>query len=87
MDAYQKIVSEINCEEAAKRFNDFIDNYLKGTAKDELEHHIENCRHCFDRLEFELMLKSRIASMRKETMPDDDNVKNKIHSILSKLPK
>jgi len=85
MNALRKKINEINCEEAARRFNDFIDNYLKGTAKEELAHHIENCRHCFDRLEFEMLLKTKIASMAKETMPGNADVKNKISSILSKL--
>ena len=55
-----KIPEPINCEEAASRFNDFMDNFLKGKAKEELVHHIAQCRHCFDRFEFEQLLKSKI---------------------------
>jgi hypothetical protein len=87
MNSNRKKIAEINCEEAARRFNDFIDNYLKGIAREELTHHIENCKHCFDRMEFELLLKNKIASLAKVTEPASYEVKNKIDTILSKLNK
>lgn len=73
----------INCEEAAKRFSDFIDNFLKGTAKDELVEHIAGCRHCFDRVEFEQILKSKVASLGKTTEKKD--AKKQLELILSKI--
>jgi len=63
----KKIIAEIDCDEAAKRFGDFIDNYLKGKSKEELIHHIADCRHCFERLEFEQMLKTKISSLVNAT--------------------
>ena len=79
--------SSISCEEAVKRFNSYIDNYLKGTAKDELIHHIENCRHCFERLEFEQMLKSKIGSILTLTQTDVIKAEKKMHNILNKIYK
>ena len=56
-------VSDINCEEAVARFNDFIDNYLRGRSREELINHITECRHCFERFEFEQLLKSRVHQL------------------------
>ena len=80
----QKKVAPIDCDEAARRFNDFIDNYIKGKAKEELVHHIADCRHCFERIEFEQMLKAKIASLGKPKSANEKETKNIIKKILSK---
>lgn len=77
-------VNTINCEEAAKRFNDFIDHYIKGRRKNELTVHIETCRHCFERLEFEKMLKSKIAETGQKSSANKD-VQAKFGKIMSKI--
>ena len=77
-------VNAINCEEAAKRFNDFIDHYIKGRRKDELTAHIESCRHCFERLEFEKMLKTKISETGKKTSASEDAM-SKLGKIMSKI--
>jgi len=58
-------VNTINCEEAVTRFNDFMDNYLKGKSREELLSHISECRHCFERFEFEQLLKSKVHQLLK----------------------
>jgi hypothetical protein len=75
----------IDCNEAVKRFNDFLDNYSKGKKKKELMHHISTCRTCFDKLEFEQMLKAKIGSLGNTTLKDKGQAKKKIEKILSKV--
>jgi len=58
-------IKTINCEEAVIRFNDFMDNYLKGRSRAELVQHISECRHCFERFEFEQLLKSKVHQLPK----------------------
>jgi hypothetical protein len=79
--------ANIGCEEAVKRFNSFIDNYLNGKAKDELIHHIKSCSHCFERLDFEQMLKSKIALILSSTQTDVKRAEKKMHNILNKIYK
>lgn len=55
----------INCKEAVSRFNDFMDNYLKGKSREQLVSHISECRHCFERFEFEQLLKSKVQQFPK----------------------
>lgn len=79
-------VKNINCEEATKRFNTFLDNYLKGNAREELLHHIESCSHCFDRLEFEQLLKRKINEISKTASAEEMKAKKNMEKVLSKLP-
>jgi hypothetical protein len=78
-----KKINPIDCSEAAKRLNDYLDDYLIGKAKEELVHHIESCRHCFERVEFEKMLKGKISSIGKKqsSKKRDLNFLEKILSI------
>jgi putative zinc finger protein len=46
-------VRTIDCEEALRRLFDYIDTELAGEPQREMEHHLERCRSCFSRLEFE----------------------------------
>jgi len=81
----KKIIAPINCEEATRRFDDFIDNYIKGKAKEELIQHIADCRHCFERIEFEQMLKTKISSLRKPASTNENSNKKQLEKILSKI--
>lgn len=83
--AKKKIENQINCVEATNRFNDFLDNYIKGKARQELLHHIETCRHCFERLEFEQLLKMKIRSLDKLSSASSKQAKKEIEVILSKI--
>ncbi len=60
----QQHIRKTTCEEAEKWFNDLIDGYLKGKTRTELEYHIDHCKHCFGRVEFEKKLKERIRTAK-----------------------
>lgn len=75
-------VMTIKCEEAVVRFNDFMDNYLNGKARDELIKHIAECRDCMERFEFEQLLKSKVHEL---SGPDDKNMKSKIEKLIASL--
>lgn len=77
----------IDCEEAVRRFNDFLDNYLKGKRREELMNHLSNCKHCFDRLEFDQLLKSKIAALGHTHNVDKVQARKQIEDILSGFDK
>jgi hypothetical protein len=82
MKKKNKEIQSINCEQAVARFNDFMDNYLKGKSRDELIHHFSDCRHCMERFEFEQLLKSKI---HKLSHSDDPAMKDKIEKLIASL--
>jgi len=61
-----KQVKSISCREAIGRVFDYLDQELTGQRLGELERHLEECRHCFDRVEFEKMLKARLRELKVE---------------------
>ncbi|MEO6130437.1 MAG: hypothetical protein ABIQ02_01225 [Saprospiraceae bacterium] len=73
----------INCKEAVTRFNDFMDNYLKGIAREELIAHISECKHCLERFEFEQMLKTKVSQLSKN--PGDKTLVTRIEKMLASL--
>lgn len=73
----------ISCEEALKRVFDYIDNHIEDTSRDEFERHIEKCRHCFDRVEFEKLMKSRMRNL--QSRPSSDRLRKRIDKILSEF--
>jgi len=75
-------VVAIRCEEAVARFNDFMDNYLKGRAREELIKHIAECRNCMERFEFEQLLKSKVHELGRS---EDKAMKKKIENLIASL--
>ncbi len=61
----------IDCEEALSRLLDVLDNELHGNGRHEFEHHLERCRSCFSRFEFERRLKTRITALGSEPVSED----------------
>ena len=80
----KKLENQIDCAEATKRFNDYLDNYIKGKAREELLHHLSSCRHCFERIEFEQMLKTKIRDLGQPSSAVAKQAKKEIETILSK---
>ena len=51
----------MNCKEALEKIYEFLDK--DGSVPvSEIEKHLDCCRHCWDRFEFEKRLKERIKS-------------------------
>lgn len=76
-------IQTINCSEAVKRFNDFIDNYIEGQFREELIKHISECKHCFNRLEFEQKVKTRIRQLMDKK--GDKKLARRIESLIASL--
>lgn len=75
-------VQPINCEQAVARFNDFMDNYLRGKARNELLQHLSECKDCMERFEFEQLLKSKVHQFSAE---EDPAIKEKIEKLIASL--
>lgn len=74
----------IGCEEALKRLAAFLDNELGATEAAEVEGHLERCRSCFSRADFERRLKERIREdLRATTVPDE--MEQRVRALISRL--
>ena len=63
-----KKVKTIGCEEALKHLLAYLDQELGPAKRRELEHHIEICRSCFSRAEFEKRLKTQLREVGQESV-------------------
>lgn len=72
-------INNISCEDALKRVFEYIDSHLDQVSQEEFENHIEKCRHCYDRVEFEKLLKSRISKLQPHLSS------NKLHKRIDTL--
>jgi hypothetical protein len=82
MKKKNKEVISIDCEQAVARFNDFMDNHLKGKTREELLKHLTECKDCMERLEFEQLLKSKVHHLLES---DDVAIKEKIENLIASL--
>jgi mycothiol system anti-sigma-R factor len=60
----------IDCEEAIRHLFTYLDGELEADRHAEIERHIEECRGCYSRTEFERLLKQRVAELGEEKAPD-----------------
>lgn len=60
----------LTCEEVVRRLFPYLDRELDDTANAEIEHHLESCRGCYSRAEFERKLKTKVAETGQREAPD-----------------
>ena len=83
MKKHKKSIRRISCDEALRLVFEFIDEELRGKSRAELEYHLEMCRHCFDRVEFEKLLKSRLRKLKVVGNPSA--LRKRVDSLLEEF--
>ena len=76
-------VRKISCEEALQHLYEHLDHALNATNAVEMERHIETCRGCFSRLEFEKRLKERLAAIGREQAPEE--LRHRLQDMLQRF--
>jgi mycothiol system anti-sigma-R factor len=70
----------IDCEEALHRLFEYLDAELAPGPRGEMEQHLERCRSCFSRVEFERRLKAYTAELGCEEPPPE--LESRIRKVL-----
>jgi len=60
----------LTCEEVLQHLFAYLDKELDAEASAEIERHLESCRGCFSRAEFERKLKLRVTGTGTSTASD-----------------
>jgi anti-sigma factor (TIGR02949 family) len=76
-------VNEISCREALTLIAEYLDNELGTRDRVQLERHLDTCRHCYDRVEFERLLKARLAQLRETA--SSDALHQRINTLLDRF--
>ena len=78
-----KKVQTIECEQALTRIFELIDHELKGHEREVMQHHVDTCKSCFSRVEFERRLKGRLKTLRDAET--NDSARKRIEKLLKTL--
>jgi len=73
----------ISCSEALNWLFDYLDEELHGSRREELKKHLEECRHCFSRFEFERLLKSRLRKLKVES--NSSRLRERMEALLEQF--
>lgn len=58
-----KKIRPIECEQALSQIFELIDHELKGEEREVMQHHVDTCKSCFSRVEFERRLKAKLKGL------------------------
>lgn len=62
---------EIRCEEALRHLAEYLDGELGDRKDDAVRRHLETCRSCWSRAEFERRLRTRLSELRADDVTRD----------------
>jgi anti-sigma factor (TIGR02949 family) len=70
----------ITCEDAIRLIASYIDRELNEPEAVQLRAHIDRCKSCYSRVEFEQQLKAQLATLR--SVPVSDELGGRIRVLL-----
>jgi mycothiol system anti-sigma-R factor len=62
-------IPPMTCEEVLKHLVAYLDREIDSEAAVEIEHHLESCRGCLSRAEFERQLKAQLRAAGASSAP------------------
>lgn len=74
----------INCEQALRLLFDYLDRELEGNQHRDVEQHLQRCRSCYSRAEFERHLKSHLTELASH--PVVPSFQERIKALINHFP-
>lgn len=74
---------QISCEELVEQLFVYLDRELDTRAYAEFDHHLERCRDCFSRVEFEQRLRDRVGEAGTQQAPE--RLRRRVRALLDKF--
>jgi anti-sigma factor (TIGR02949 family) len=72
-----------SCEDALRLLAALIDRELDAPTHAQVERHLETCRSCYSRAEFERRLKESVAELGQE--PVRPELADRVHTLIRKF--
>lgn len=73
----------ITCEEAISRLFEYLDGELDSADKESIEHHLEVCRNCFGRAEFERRLRAKLTEAAEVEAPE--SLRTRVRGLIARF--
>lgn len=74
--------AHISCDEVIERLLEFLDQELDTDAQSAIARHMEACRACFSRAEFERRLRARVAQTGEVSAPE--SLRRRVRTIIDR---
>lgn len=74
---------KLSCEEVLRHLVAYLDRELDAQQAADIERHLEACRGCFDRAEFEKHLKQRVADTGTSAAPE--SLRTRIKALIERF--
>ncbi len=71
---------EISCEEVIERLFAYLDGELVDVPRETIDRHLQHCRDCFTRAEFEKRLRARVADSVSTKAPE--RLRSRVRALL-----
>ena len=80
--------TSMRCEDAIRLLAAYIDGELASAEETAVHHHLEQCRSCFSRAEFEKRLKAQVSMLGVHVEPTalEERIRNLLNDFRSKEP-
>lgn len=72
-----------NCEDALRVLAQHLDHELDPNVDRQLLEHLDSCRSCYSRAEFDRRLKAQVRDLGREEVPP--TVVDRVHALLQEL--
>jgi mycothiol system anti-sigma-R factor len=76
------MTDRMKCEEVIERLMEFLDREVDPATDREIARHMETCRACFSRAEFERKLRVRVSDTGDAKAPD--SLRRRMRAILTR---
>lgn len=77
------MAKQISCIEAMSKLQAYLDREVGGPTEADIDHHLEHCRECFSRAEFEKALRKKVEQAGTAQAPDE--VKQRMAALIRKF--
>lgn len=74
----------LECEEVLRHLFDYLDGVVDEGLRQSMGEHLERCRSCFSRAQFETRLREHLRAIGKTAVPED--VEHRLRTLLGTLP-
>ena len=74
------MTTQFDCEQAVAKLLDYLDGEVDETVRRRMETHLETCRECFNRAEFERRLGERVA--QTASVPAPESFRRRVRDLI-----
>ena len=73
----------IPCEQALRMLAEFLDGELSDLERHDVRHHLDTCRSCYSRAEFEARLRVELAALARVSVPNE--FEERVRSLIGRF--